>query len=369
MLESLMKSVFGSKHERDRRRVLPIVDEINRIFESYRTLSDDEIRAKTDEFRARLAEFLRDVAEPQERKQAERETLDDLLPEAFAAVKTACARLVGKTWDVVGIPITWDMVPYDVQLIGGVMLHEGRIAEMATGEGKTLVATMPLYLNALTGRGAHLLTVNDYLARRDSEWMGAVYRFLGLTVGCIQNQMDPPNRRAQYQCDITYGTNNEFGFDYLRDNMAVRPEHRVQRGFTYAIVDEVDSVLIDEAGTQLIISGPVEQSDQGFDELKPLVERLVKAQNQVVVGWLADAEKQLADPEKASEAGLTLLRVQRAAPKHKRFLKLLSEQPGLKKTITGTELEYLRDKRMHDVDEAMLYAIDEKNRKVDLLAR
>jgi len=369
MLESLMKSVFGSKHERDRRRVQPIVDEINRVYESYQGLTDDQLRAKTTEFRSRLAEALKDISDPEERKKAEREAIDDLLPEAFAAVKLACGRLVGKTWPVVGIPVTWDMVPYDVQLIGGVMLHEGRIAEMATGEGKTLVATMPLYLNALTGRGAHLVTVNDYLARRDSEWMGEVYKFLGLTVGCIQNQMDPPNRRLQYQCDITYGTNNEFGFDYLRDNMAVRPEHRVQRGFVYAIVDEVDSVLIDEARTPLIISGPVEHSDQGFDDLKPLVERLVRAQNAMVVGWLSEAEAQLADPQKGSDVGLTLLRVQRAAPKHKRFLKLLSEQPGIKRMITSTELEYLRDKRMHEVDEALLYAIDERNRNVDLLER
>ncbi|HET9326498.1 MAG TPA: preprotein translocase subunit SecA [Candidatus Eisenbacteria bacterium] len=369
MLETLMKSVFGSKHERDRRRVQPIVEEINRVYDSFQGLTDDQLRAKTTEFRGRLAEALKDVSDPEERKRIERETLDDLLPEAFAAVKLACARLVGKTWPVVGIPISWDMIPYDVQLIGGVMLHEGRIAEMATGEGKTLVATMPLYLNALTGRGAHLVTVNDYLARRDSEWMGEVYKFLGLTVGCIQNQMDPPTRRLQYQCDITYGTNNEFGFDYLRDNMAVRPEHRVQRGFVYAIVDEVDSVLIDEARTPLIISGPVEHSDQGFDDLKPLVERLVKAQNAMVVGWLAEAEGQLAEAEKGGDAGLTLLRVQRASPKHKRFLKLLSEQPGVKKLITTTELEYLRDKRMHEVDEALLYAIDERNRNVDLLER
>ena len=369
MLESLLKSVFGSKHDRDRRRALPIVDEINRVYESYRDLTDEQLRGKTAEFRARLAEAIQGVEDPEARKTAEREALDDLLPEAFAAVKEACRRLVGRTWELVGIPIAWDMVPYDVQLIGGVMLHEGRIAEMATGEGKTLVATMPLYLNALTGRGAHLVTVNDYLARRDSEWMGEVFRFLGLTVGCIQNQMDPMTRRQQYLCDITYGTNNEFGFDYLRDNMAVRPEHRVQRGFVYAIVDEVDSVLVDEARTPLIISGPVEHSDQGFDDLKPLVERLVKTQNQMVAQWLVDAEAQLADPEKERDAGLTLLRAQRAAPKHKRFMKLVSEKPGLKKLITGVELEYLRDKRMHEVDEALLYAIDERARNVDLLER
>src|SRR5262245_44255435 len=368
MLESLLKSVFGDKHQRDQRRVQPIVDEINQIYESLRDLPDDQLRGKTAEFRGRIAQALEGITDAEERKQAEREALDDLLPEAFAVVREVCRRLVGQSWDVVGLPVRWDMVPYDVQLVGGVMLHEGRIAEMATGEGKTLVATMPLYLNALTGRGAHLVTVNDYLARRDSEWMGEVYKRLGLTVGCIQNQMDPPTRRLQYLCDITYGTNNEFGFDYLRDNMAVRPEYRVQRGFVYAIVDEVDSVLIDEARTPLIISGPVEHSDQGFDELKPLVERLVRAQNQMVVEWIAEAEKQL-DGSQQQEAGLTLLRAQRAAPKHKRFMKLLSEQPGLKKLITGVELDYLRDKRMHEVDEALLYAIDERARNVDLLER
>jgi preprotein translocase subunit SecA len=356
MLETLLKSVFGSKHDREVKRVTPMVGEINRHFEAYRSLEDAGLRAKTDEFRQRLQAG---------------ETLDDLLPEAFAAVKETCRRLVGRSWSVVGIPITWDMVPYDVQLIGGIMLHEGRIAEMATGEGKTLVATMPLYLNALTGRGAHLVTVNDYLARRDSEWMGEIYQFLGLTVGCIQNQMDPPTRRTQYQCDITYGTNNEFGFDYLRDNMAVRPEHRVQRGFVYAIVDEVDSVLIDEARTPLIISGPVEHSDQAFDELKPLVERLVKSQNQIVSQWMSEGETLLKDKdkEKEYEAGLKLLQVQRAAPKHKRFMKLLADQPGSKKLITSIELEYLRDKRMHEIDERLLYAIDEKARNVDLLEK
>src|SRR6185436_15607350 len=237
------------------------------------------------------------IEDAEERKTATQEALNDLVPEAFAAVKETCRRLVGRTWDVVGMPLRWDMVPYDVQLVGGIMLHEGKIAEMATGEGKTLVATLPLYLNALTGRGAHLVTVNDYLARRDSEWMGEIYKFLGLTVGCIQQNMEPAKRREQYSCDITYGTNNEFGFDYLRDNMAVRPEYRVQRGFHYAIVDEVDSVLIDEARTPLIISGPVEErGDEVFDQMKPLVERAVRAQQQWAANAIADAEKLLTDP-------------------------------------------------------------------------
>ena len=354
MLENLLKSVFGSKHEREVRRAGPLVDEINRVCAEFEALSDDDLRAKTADFRARL-----------ERGE---DTLDDLLPEAFAAVKQACKRLCGRTWDVCGIPLTWQIVPYDVQLIGGIMLHEGKIAEMATGEGKTLVATLPMYLNALTGKGVHLVTVNDYLARRDSEWMGEIYKFLGLTVGCIQQNMEPARRREQYACDITYGTNNEFGFDYLRDNMSVRSEYRVQRGFAYAIVDEVDSVLIDEARTPLIISGPVEdREDDLFDDMKPLVERVVRAQGQWAAKTLAEGEKLLTDPKQEWEAGVKLLQVQRAAPKHKRFIKLLSDQPGLKKLINRVELEYLRDKRMHELDEELYYTIDEKSRNVDLL--
>ncbi|MGH7742488.1 MAG: preprotein translocase subunit SecA, partial [Candidatus Eiseniibacteriota bacterium] len=354
MFDQLLKSIFGSKHEKDVREAQPLVGEINGFAEEFSALSDQELTAKTAEFRARLA--------------AE-ETLDDLLPEAFAAVKEACRRLCGRSWPVAGIGVRWDMVPYDVQLIGGIMLHRGRIAEMATGEGKTLVATMPLYLNALAGKGAHLVTVNDYLARRDSDWMGEIYKLLGMSVGCIQNAMDPPTRRQQYECDITYGTNNEFGFDYLRDNMAVRPEHKVQRGFEYAIVDEVDSVLIDEARTPLIISGPVEHSDQAFDELKPLVERLVKAQTGWVNRVLGEGEALLKDSDKEFDAGYKLLQVQRAAPKYKRFVKLQSDQPGVRRLITRVELEYLRDKRLHEVDEELLYAIDEKARSVDLLEK
>ena len=355
MIKTILKSIFGSNHDRQLKRVQPIVDEINRISGEWDGLPDEQLQAKTAEFRQRLA--------------AEQDTLDDLLPEAFAAVKQACKRLCGKSWDVCGIPVNWEIVPYDVQLIGGIMLHEGKIAEMATGEGKTLVATLPLYLNALAGRGVHLVTVNDYLARRDSEWMGQIFKFLGLSVGCIQNQMDPLQRREQYASDITYGTNNEFGFDYLRDNMAVRPETRVQRPFFYAIVDEVDSVLIDEARTPLIISGPVEGEDPGYAELKPYVERLVKAQQQFVSEHMAEAEKLLAEAGKEYEAGVKLLQVQRAAPKHKRFVKLMSDQPGLKKLTTKIELDYLRDKRIHEIDEELYYTIDEKSRNVDLLER
>ena len=352
MLDALMKMVFGSKHEREAKRLEPVVEEINRFAGEYATLTDEALAAKTVEFRGRLAEG---------------ETLDDLLPEAFAAVKDACRRLVGRSWPVVGVETRWDMVPYDVQLLGGVVLHQGKIAEMATGEGKTLVATMPLYLNALAGKGAHLVTVNDYLARRDAEWMGEIYKFLGLTVGCIQNQMDYDQRRAAYASDITYGTNNEFGFDYLRDNMAVRPEHRVQRGFFFAIVDEVDSVLIDEARTPLIISGQVDHARPvDYAPLKAAVERLIRRQRDFVGELVRDAEKLRAEG-KEFDAGVAYLRAQRAFPKHKQLTKLLSDEPALKQLIHKTELEFLRDKRMHDIDEDLYFAIDEKANNVDLL--
>ncbi len=353
MIESLLKAVFGSKHDKEVKRVQPIVDEINRLSEEWEGLSDEQIQAKTAEFRERLS--------------SGGDTLDDLLPEAFAAVKQTCKRLCGKTWDVCGQPTEWQMVPYDVQLVGGIFLHEGKIAEMATGEGKTLVATLPLYLNALEGKGAHLVTVNDYLARRDSEWMGRIFTFLGLTVGCIQNQMDPPRRREQYQSDITYGTNNEYGFDYLRDNMAVRPEYRVQRPFAYAIVDEVDSVLIDEARTPLIISGPVaDRGDTVFLDHKHYVERIVKAQLQWASESMSEAEQMFGHKDKEWDLGVKLLSVRRAAPKHKRLIKLLSEKPEMTKLIQRAEAEYLRDKRMHELDEDLFFTIDEKSRNVDL---
>jgi len=271
----------------------PVVDEISQHFESLRDLSDEQLRAKTDEFRRRIGEGLEGVSDPEESKRTEQGILDEILPEAFAVVKEACRRLKGKTWRVCGIELTWDMVPFAVQLMGGIVLHDGKIAEMATGEGKTLVATMPIYLNALVGRGVHLITVNDYLAKRDSEWMGEIYKSLGLTVGCIQNFMDPAERKVQYNCDITYGTNNEFGFDYLRDNMAIRAEDRVQRGHHYAIVDEVDSVLIDEARTPLIISGAVEHSTHRFDEFKGPVARLVEQQTILVNRIISEGEKLL----------------------------------------------------------------------------
>jgi preprotein translocase subunit SecA len=272
LLEKLAGRIFGTKKDREEKRIRPVLDEINSIQEGLVSLSDDELRAKTDEFRSvireRVGALEQELEELKERmareedeqaladSRLERENLErriheeeedvlrEITPEAFAVVKDAARRLVGQKWQVCEIETEWEMVPFDVQLLGAVILHEGKIAEMATGEGKTLVATMPLYLNALTGKGAHLVTVNDYLARRDREWMGRIYEFLGLTVGCIQTGMSPEERKAQYACDITYGTNNEFGFDYLRDNMTQNPDHRVQRGYHYAIVDEVDSVLV-----------------------------------------------------------------------------------------------------------------------------
>src|SRR3989337_4119592 len=229
MIMNLITAIFGSKHERDIKKIMPLVVQINEIYPTLKDLSDTQLADKTGEFKKRLEEG---------------ETLDDLLPEAFAAVKEACRRLCGKSWPVVGMPIGWEMVPFDVQLIGGIVLHQGKIAEMATGEGKTLVATLPLYLNALEGKGTHLVTVNDYLARRDSQWMGHLFRWLGLTVGCIDDtEPSTPERRAAYLCDVVYGTNNEFGFDYLRDNMVFTLDQRVQRGHYYAIIDEVDSIL------------------------------------------------------------------------------------------------------------------------------
>ncbi|RKY70986.1 MAG: preprotein translocase subunit SecA [Candidatus Latescibacterota bacterium] len=349
MFAKVAAKLFGTKHEREIKKLQPIVEEINRIYEDYHKLSDEELQAKTPEFKQRLAEG---------------ETLDDILPEAYAAVKETCRRLVGRSWKVCGIEITWDMIPFDVQLIGAIVLHQGKIAEMATGEGKTLVATMPLYLNALTGKGVHLVTVNDYLARRDRQWMGPIYEFLGLTVDCIQNDMDSQRRKIAYQADITYGTNNEFGFDYLRDNMAVRLEDMVQRGHNYAIIDEVDSVLIDEARTPLIISGPVSESVHRYDEMKPRVERLVRQQTALVNRLIGQAEQLLKNGNQY-EAGIKLLQAQRGAPKNKRLMKILQEE-GIKKLIGRVEADFMRDKRMGEIDEELFFSIDEKSHIIDL---
>ncbi|KAA3662173.1 MAG: preprotein translocase subunit SecA [Calditrichaeota bacterium] len=398
MINTLLEKVFGNKHEKDVKKIEPIVAQINEIYPALESLSDDELKAKTTAFKEKinaatsevrsaiekLEILLRDeeAAEKSEyissddiranlAEQEEEEleiiadVLDEILPEAFAVVKDTCRRLIGKEWDVMGQKTRWDMVPYDVQLIGGIVLHQGKIAEMATGEGKTLVATMPLYLNALAGKGAHLVTVNDYLAQRDCEWMGKIFEFLGLTSDYITNDLDPSRRNVAYDADITYGTNNEFGFDYLRDNMAGSMDDQVQRKHHYAIIDEVDSVLVDEARTPLIISGPVESSNQQYQEMKPRVERLVRNQTMMVNKMVAEGEKLLNDGEEY-EAGVQLLRASRGAPKNKRLMKLLNEK-GVKKLIRSIESEFIRDKRMSEIDEELYFAIDEKAHTIDLM--
>jgi preprotein translocase subunit SecA len=393
MLE-ILKKIFGDKHTKDTKLLWPIVDEIKEEYEKIKDLTEEELKAKTIEFKEKIqnytSELRQQIESLKERLRADEdfdrqplydelaeqedllndkyeEILDQLLPEAFAVVKATCQKLVGKTWTVAGNKITWDMVPYDVQLMGGVVLHQGKIAEMATGEGKTLVATLPLYLNALTGRGAHLITVNDYLALRDSEWMGEIYKFHGLSVGVILNTMNPDDRKREYDCDITYGTNNEFGFDYLRDNMAIEKQNQVQRKYNYAIVDEVDSVLIDEARTPLIISGAVDVDDQKFDEMKPKVERLVRLQGSFVAKIVADAENLLKEDPNSPEGGIALFRAYRGLPKSNKLTKVLSE-PNNKKLMNSTEMEFLREKakNMHIIDEELYFVIDEKNNTIDL---
>ena len=348
----LLRKLFKPKSERDYQKLGPFIAEINRITEDYVRFSESDFKAKTEEFKKRLQNG---------------ETVDKLLPEAFALVKAACMALVGKTWDVVGIPATWEMVPYDVQIAGAIALHEGSIAEMATGEGKTLAATMPLYLNALEGKGTHLVTVNDYLASRDAAWMGKVYELLGLSVSTIQTDIDNEARIEAYNADITYGTNNEFGFDYLRDNMKTRVEDKVQRKHHYAIVDEVDSVLVDEARTPLIISGPVShgQSSDLFRVLKPKVERVVRMQQQMINQLVADAEKWLDDEDRQDDAARALLKVRRGGPKNNRFLKLMTE-PGMEKLILRYEADLMRMKVMHELDEELFYAVDEKANTINL---
>ncbi|MBQ4314349.1 MAG: preprotein translocase subunit SecA, partial [Lentisphaeria bacterium] len=285
MLNAIIKAIFGTKSQRDVKKMRPLVAKINSIEEEYQKLSEEQLKAKTAEFKERYAKG---------------ESLDSLMCEAFAAVKNACRRLCGTELEVCGQPVVWNMIPFDVQLMGGIALHRGGIAEMATGEGKTLVATLPLYLNALTGRNCQLVTVNDYLALRDSSWMGLVYNYLGLTVGCLQNMQSPDVRREQYACDITYGTNSEFGFDYLRDmGMANSADELVQRDYYYAIIDEIDSILIDEARTPLIISGPVPMSTHQFDQLQAPVAKLYSHQNDLC-GRLVREARSVLDNENSS---------------------------------------------------------------------
>ncbi len=433
-----LKKIFGDKSERDIKVIAPMVDRINTLGEEMKALSHDDLRAKTTALKARIADAVREneeeiaalkkqVEDNPEMSIADKEAvfdrvdaaeaqindilegvLKEILPDAFAVVRETARRfrenevievtatdfdrnvaarrsgvdikgdkaLWHNRWMAAGAEIVWDMVHYDVQLIGGIALHEGKVAEMQTGEGKTLVATLPVYLNALAGKGVHLVTVNDYLARRDSEWMGPIYEFHGMSVDCIdKHQPNSDERRKAYLADVTFGTNNEFGFDYLRDNMSTAPERLVQRKHHYAIVDEVDSVLIDDARTPLIISGPTPKGDQQlFDEMKPRVEKLYNVQRQLVTGLVAEAKKKLSAGEDGkigkdniTEGGLALFRAYRGLPKLKPLIKFLSE-PGMKQQMLKTEAYYLQDqeKEMHKADEVLYFTIEEKNNSVEL---
>ena len=440
----VFNKIFGTASERHIKKLMPTVERINELYEEYAALSDDELRAKTDEFRRRIleqtidlhkelieldneistcqdADEIEELRDQRERLldeifQREQEVLNEILPEAFAVVKETCRRLVGTEFTLMGQKMVWDMIPYDVQLIGAIVLHEGKIAEMATGEGKTLVATMPLYLNALAfdhnwvklalnrwgddidkyqfvpleaedetpippGRGVHLVTVNDYLARRDAQWMGMIYNFLGLTVGVVHEGIQPstPERKEQYLKDITYGTNNAFGFDYLRDNMAVAPEGVVQREHYYAIIDEVDSVLIDEARTPLIISGPVESSiAEKYRRWNGPVRHLVSLQMRESANLLANARrlwKKAEDLEAEGKGGeaskirgqaaTMLLMVKRSTPKNPQYLKLIKE-PEILKAVNHEEAIRLRDKTMNELDEKLYFVVDEHENSINL---
>ncbi len=427
ILNSIIKIFVGDKQQKDLKILQPIVDKITAFEEELSRLTNDELRAKTIEFKEKITAetkvFENKIIElEQEAEEAsidrqedifsEIDTLKDqsyeaselilneIMPEAFAVVKETAKRFVNNeevevtatafdrelsatrehvvlegdkafwqnSWDAAGKPVTWDMIHYDVQLIGGSVLHQGKIAEMMTGEGKTLVSTLPVYLNALTGKGVHLVTVNDYLAKRDRAWMAPMFEFHGLSTDCIDfHQPNSEERRKAYNADITYGTNNEFGFDYLRDNMASSKKDLVQRAPNYAIIDEVDSVLIDDARTPLIISGPVPQGDRHeFNELKPLVSDLVTQQNKYLVGVLAEAKKLIAEGN-TKEGGFLLLRVYRGIPKNKALIKFLSQE-GIKQILQKTENTYMADnnKLMPEVDQELWYVIEEKNNSIDL---
>jgi preprotein translocase subunit SecA len=357
-LLGLFEKAFGKKNK-DMAKMQPILDQVIAVRGPYKDLSDEELKAKRGEFSQRFQGG---------------ESLDDLLPEAYGVVWEACRRLAERkaSWIVWGQDQVWDMVPYDVQIIGGIVLHQGKIAEMATGEGKTLVAIMPLYLNSIPGKGAHLVTVNDYLAQRDAQWMGGVLEFLGCKVGYILGQMTPEERREVYACDVTYGTNNEFGFDYLRDNMVLHAEHLVHRNFHYAIVDEVDSVLVDEARTPLIISGAVDKSTHQFEQLAPIVQSVVRQQTKIVNEWVSQVERTMRKSEGPDddlkiddETALLLLQISHGAPKNPRFRKLC-QIPGVLEKIQRTEEAYMRDKAMWEADKELLYTVEEKNNHVDL---
>ena len=427
-INSVLKAFVGDKSQKDVKGLQPIVNQIKSFETALEDLTHDQLRNKTFEFKAKIKENRKDldnqIAQLEEEVKASTDidknediyteidrlkeeayklsenTLNDILPEAFAVVKETAKRFVANStievtaseydrelsgskdyvtlnennaiwsnsWDAAGKEVTWDMVHYDVQLIGGVALHQGKIAEMQTGEGKTLVATLPLYLNALTGNGTHLVTVNDYLAKRDSAWMAPIFQFHGLSIDCIDyHKPNSDGRRAAYHADITYGTNNEFGFDYLRDNMAHTPKDLVQRPHNYAIVDEVDSVLVDDARTPLIISGPVPEGDRHeFNELKPKISDIVQKQRGHLTSVLAESKKLITAGD-TKEGGFLLLSVHRGLPKNKALIKFLSEE-GIKQLLQKTENFYMQDnnREMPKVDEELLFVIDEKNNQIEL---
>src|ERR1044072_2337178 len=362
MVAWILRKILGSKNQRELRRLTPIIQRINELDEQFKSLSDEELRAKTANWKEEISK-LSDLHEQWKK-------LDEILPEAFAVVKNAARRLKdrGHSFTVCDQPMVWEMVHFDVQLIGGIVLHRGRIAEMATGEGKTLVATLPLYLNALSGRGAHLVTVNDYLARRDAEWMGQLYNFLGIKVGCIQHDQPPDVRREQYAMDITYGTNSEFGFDYLRDNgMATTREQQVQRGYCYAIVDEVDSILIDEARTPLIISGPATISTHQYDKWKPLIEQLVRKQNMLCNRIASEAIEKFQQGN-VEVGGLLMFKVKLGQPRNKQLLRMM-EDPDKRRAVDKAELSFYQDTRKEELfqlKEELFFNIDEKSNESDL---
>ena len=428
LLDSVLKVFVGDKSKKDISDIQPLVDQIKKHESAIANLSLDELRAKSDEFREKIkadqkeiqdqidalekeAEAAEDIDEKEDiynqidtlkddRYEIEKKTLEDILPEAFAVVKETAKRfkenetltvtaspfdrelsgtkdyvtldgdkaIWNNSWDAAGKEVTWDMVHYDVQLIGGIALHQGKVAEMQTGEGKTLVATLPVYLNALAGNGVHLVTVNDYLAKRDSAWMAPIFEFHGMSVDCIDlHQPNSEARRKAYNANITYGTNNEFGFDYLRDNMSHSPNDLVQRPHHYAIVDEVDSVLIDDARTPLIISGPVPQGDRHeFNELKPKIQSIVDVQKKYLTGVLAEAKKLIKEGD-TKEGGFQLLRVYRGLPKNKALIKFLSEE-GVRQILQKTENQYMQDnnREMPKVDAELYFVIDEKNNQIEL---
>jgi preprotein translocase subunit SecA len=399
-ISKVLTSIFGTKSSRDLKKLWPVVEEINSFEEEIKALSDDELKQKTESFKQLIKDRTREVSDQiaeikqkmdshdesitlEERREFSdrlkeleeewlnilEETLDEILPEAYAVLKDTCRRFVGKKWKVAGNEIEWNMIPYDVQLVGAVAMHRSSIAEMKTGEGKTLSAIFPAYLNALAGRGVHVITVNTYLAQRDAEWNEPIFNFHGMHVDCV-DRYDPntEQRRKAYRADITYGTNNEFGFDYLRDNMVIEEEQLVQRDYHFAIIDEVDSILIDEARTPLIISGPVPQSNsqQKYEEMKPRIEALVKAQKALVASLVNEAER-LYEEGKIEEAGLAMFRAERGFPKNKKFRKLMQEAE-YQRLVQNTEKIYLADnaKNMPIVDEYLYYAVDMKQKSIEM---